>query len=322
MMKKNTLLLFAALLCAVMSVSAENPSPSIGEVHLESFNTDRIADAQEYFRRRMKNVRYTLWGVLGGLGFVLGGGLLYSSWKSESDKVLIDLEKKVAKAQEGGNDLYIKRLKALAASKQARQSGGLFNGMSGPIRLGVTLGTAGVVLNVGTQILNVVGGTLEELINLWLRGYRYWYNALEQEVRTAFAELREGLNQSRKVASSGFDPNSMKGMSRRYASQTRAIGTHYRADVITMYQVGLGKLERLVALMYLLASEENHAVIDRHASKSITVIDRFKESLQYDLNENTHGTLTHYSNHTMDLFQIVDETIQIFLTTYRVYLKK
>ena len=349
-MNKRLLLAFLLPLQFGQVFSENDRAPALGEISLEQFNMDRVVDARAHYKRRMRHVQYALWGILGGVGAVTVVGLGVAHVRNRPSVEQTNLQR--ATRQLGAvntSAVYAQapattapgappaqppmsipefqaltnQVNALAQAENGQTGGnqeGLLSGWSSPIKLGLALGVAGVVMTIGTQILHVVAGTLEELISLWVRGYQYWYNALEQEVKTTFAELRDSLNQARKIASSGFDSGVLKGPGRRYASQTRAVGTHYRADITTMYQVGLGKLERLVALMYLMAPEENHSVIHRHISKLSGMIEHFRDSLQYDLNENTHGTLTHYSNRTMELFQELDENIQILLTTYRVYL--
>lgn len=349
-MNKRILFLTLLLPLQVQAASVEPPrTTAIGEITLERFNMDRVIDARNHYKGRMRNVQYTLWAILGGIGAVtVAGGIaahVYSKPTIEQGQ-LQSLERRLGAVNAA--QVYApppetpgvqppmtpqqfqaltQQVQALSSAQRARgntsnDSGLLSGGWSSPLKFGFMLGIAGVVMTIGTQVLHVVAGTLEELISLWVNGYKYWYKALEQEVRTTFGELNDALVQARKIANSGFEGGTLKGPGRRYSSQTRAMGKHYRSDIATMYQTGLSKLERLVALMYLMSSHENQAAINRHVSSLAKLIEQLRDSLQYDLNENTHGTLTHYSNRTMDLFREFNESNQIFLSNFREFFAK
>ena len=188
------------------------------------------------------------------------------------------------------------------------------------IKLGAALGVAGLVLTTGQNVLRVLSGTLEDSLSIWWRGYKYWYNAEEQKLRSTLINLRESLQQARKIAQSGYDATAFaRTRSRQFGY---AMTSHYRADITTMYQVSMSTLEKVVALMYTMAPEEHHRAIYGYVSKQNSLISKLAESLQYDLNENTHGMLTHYSNKTIDLYHELFESIEIFLSTYRAYLHR
>lgn len=223
------------------------------------------------------------------------------------------------------------RFKKRKDERAERRGDGIMNRAMSPVKWGLAIGLGGLILTTGQHALRVLSGTLEEALNLWWHGYMYWYNTLEQRVRSTMGELRDGLHQARKIAQSGVDA-ALLTRQMRHTAPGHTASTHYRADITMMYQISVGMLERLVALMYIVAPQENHTAIYRNVKKLAHLINGYEDengehvdglgdSLEHDLNENTHGTLTHYSNKTIDLYHDVFEFTQIFLTTYRVYLK-
>lgn len=181
-----------------------------------------------------------------------------------------------------------------------------------PVMLGLTVGIAGLVFTTGQHALRVVSGTLEEALNLWAHGYKYWYNSLAERVQATFNNLRESLIQARKIAQSSYDPGVLTRHVQRLSSGA-VVSTHYRADIITMYQVGLGMLERLIAVMYLRAPEEQHVALHNQAIKLSHKINAFANRLERDLNEGTHGFLTDYQDSTLEKYHAAFEEVQILL---------
>lgn len=223
------------------------------------------------------------------------------------------------------------RFKQRKDEREERRGDSLMGRAMSPVKWAFAIGLGGLILTTGQHALRVLSGTLEEALNLWWRGYMYWYNTLEQRVRSTMGELRDGLHQARKIAQSGVDA-ALLTRQMRHTAPGHTASTHYRADITMMYQISVGMLERLVALMYIIAPQENHTAIYRNVKKLARLINGYTDkqgkhvnglgdNLEHDLNENTNGTLTHYSNKTIDMYHNVFEFAQIFLTTYRVYLK-
>lgn len=183
-----------------------------------------------------------------------------------------------------------------------------------PVMFGMAVGVAGLVFTTGQHVLRVISGTLEETLNLWARGYTYWYNALAERVQASFNNLRESLIQARKISQNNYDPGVLTRHVQRLSSGA-VVSTHYRADIITMYQVGLGMLERLTAVMYLRAPEEQHAALHNQTIKLSHKINSFADCLERDLNERTQGFLTHYQEETLEKYHQAFEEVQIILAT-------
>ncbi|MDQ5890447.1 MAG: hypothetical protein QG604_321 [Candidatus Dependentiae bacterium] len=337
-------ILVLSCVCMVQNLSAETPDQTF-IISLSRFNLDRVDAARRYFERRMRRLKTITMGASGAVVLGVVGKYVISHWRS---RALSEVDDKRRKEYEFARERLVelsKDSKATAVEIQAktalatelRLSG---QGMPGSavtelpqkpeskitetLRFGLTLGAIGFIVTSGQQVFRVCSGTFEEMLYLWWNGYEYWYSPLEDQVRAVMNQLRDSFYQARKVAQqSTTDQQSLiPTRQQRRVPLTYEISSHYRLDIVTMYQQLIGGFERLTALMFLMSPSEHHSVMQQHIGAIANKLDRVAYSLECDLNENTHGMLTHYSNSTLDGYHESVEAISIFLTTYRTYLRK
>ncbi len=345
--------LVLSLFCATSAVSAALiDQPTI--ISLSRFSPDRVAAARSHFERRMYQIKRTTLGVIGvlGLGVVVKYG---PSWwraykgpsdaekeKTEEMRVLDErlqnaLRRLDAVKDDAARTVASSELAAVNGAIEAklnlyRQKDGIKRveaptqqqGIVGStLRNAALLGIAGLVLTSGQQIFRVCSGTIEEVLYLWFKGYEYWYSPLVEQLRALMNELRESFYQARKLAQqSNNDPQLLLARQQRRGAVSYEISTHYRLDIVTMYQRMVSTVERLVALMFIMAPMDHHPVMQQHIVAIAGKLNRVSELLECDLNENTHGMLTLYSNATLDAYYECVEAITIFQSTYSTYLRR
>ena len=326
----------------------ESPAPA---TRLSRMSMARIDAAHLYYRSRMRRIQATIYTTL--LAGAVGIGAGVYSWKNRRqsneevkhlEELRDGLEKQITqdyakgetpspepsnkeerKRVESRIKIYNERIARLLGKGPSQQFNGTFWGtvVGQPLKVALTLGLAGLVVTAGHQVFRVVSGTLGEVLQLWWHGYEYWYSSLEEQVRTLMNELRESFYQARKVAQqTSTEQQLVIARQQRRAPLAYEISSHYRLDIVTMYQRLIGAFERLVALMTIIAPSEHHDLMQQNIATIVAQCERLAVSLEADLNENTHGMLTHYSNRTLDLYHECAERMTIFLTTYRVYLRK
>jgi hypothetical protein len=322
---------------------------------LSRMSVERIDKALLSYRGRMRRIKATSYATVAGIVGLAGYGM-YRAWTGGKSKDVQHLEKnrqqlldqltgetqdtrsndKMPNKVTISEDQQVFLQRQIAAytteidQKQNLQpasnaNNGTFWGIvtGFPIRAALTLGFAGLVVTSGYQVFRVVSGTLDEALQLLWHGYEYWYAGLEEQLRTLMNELRESFYQARKVVQqTSTEQQLIIARQQRRAPLAYEVSSHYRLDIVTLYQRLVGAFERLIALMLIIAPEEHHEVMQQQVAAIIAQFDRFAISLESDLNENTHGLLTHYSNKTLDTYHECIERVTIFLTTYRVHLRK
>jgi hypothetical protein len=325
---------------------------------LSRMSVERIDKALLSYRGRMRRIKATSYATVAGIVGLAGYGV-YRAWTGGKSQNVRALEKQIISLQDAlsGRDkqdpekrtngtvpanpgLTLEQIQQLEAQVRALQgqrdlafnqqpasnanNGTVWGILTGiPIRAALTLGFIGLVITSGYQVFRVVSGTLDEALQLLWHGYEYWYAGLEEQLRTLMNELRESFYQARKVVQqTSTEQQLIIARQQRRAPLAYEVSSHYRLDIVTLYQRLVGAFERLIALMLIIAPEEHHEVMQQQVAAIIAQFDRFAISLESDLNENTHGLLTHYSNKTLDTYHECIERVTIFLTTYRVHLRK
>lgn len=197
------------------------------------------------------------------------------------------------------------------------------NLFSQTLKMGVAIGVAGLIITAGHQIFRVTSGTLDEMIQLWWRGYHYWYRALEEQTRGIMTELREVLYQARRTTQqTPTEQQLLVTRQQRRGNIATEMNSHYRLDIITLYQRLVGSFERLVGLMLIIASPEQQMAVQQSITTIAEHLNAVAQSLECDLNDSIQGVATHYSNETLDRYYEVVEAITVYFTTFRMYLKK
>jgi hypothetical protein len=325
---------------------------------LSRMSVDRVDKALLHYRARMRRIKATTFATVAVLAGLTGYGV-YRAWTGGKSKEVKDIEANIRALQDqlsgkssqsstdknngvipknpGYSDLQIKQIEAQVRALQGQRdlalnvpsttrasSGSVWDIVTGvPIRAALTLGLAGLIITSGYQVFRVVSGTLDEALQLLWHGYEYWYSSVEEQMRTLMNELRESFYQARKVVQqTSTEQQLIIARQQRRAPLSYEVSSHYRLDIVTLYQRLVGAFERLIALMLIIAPEEHHEVMRQQVAAIIAQFDRFAASLESDLNENTHGLLTHYSNKTLDTYHECIERMTIFLTTYRVHLRR
>jgi hypothetical protein len=313
---------------------------------LSRISLERVDKALLHYRSRMLRIKATTFATVAALAGLTGYGA-YRAWTGGKSKEIRDIEtqiqaynKRIIDADQSTPSLtgdQISRLQAQITALQSNRNlelgvqptsqthNGTFWGIvtSFPIRAALTLGFAGLVVTSGYQVFRVVSGTLDEAIKLLWHGYEYWHAALEEQVRTLMTELCESFDQARKVVQqTSTEQQLIIARQQRRAPLAYEVSSHYRLDIVTLYQRLVGAFERLVALMIIIAPAEHHEVMQQQVASIIAQFDRFAASLEVDLNGSSQGMLTRYSNKTLDTYHECIERTTIFLTTYRVHLRK
>jgi len=322
---------------------------------LSRFSLDRVDKAVLHYRKRMFRIKATTFATVAALTALTGYGV-YRAWTGGKSKDVKHLEANrqklldqltgetadtrasntvprtvnltqdqlnLIRQQIDAYNLEINQRSGVQSTSQAHN--GTFWGIvtSFPIRAALTLGLAGLVVTSGYQVFRVVSGTLDEAIKLLWHGYEYWHAALEEQVRTLMTELCESFDQARKVVQqTSTEQQLIIARQQRRAPLAYEVSSHYRLDIVTLYQRLVGAFERLVALMIIIAPAEHHEVMQQQVASIIAQFDRFAASLEVDLNGSSQGMLTRYSNKTLDTYHECIERTTIFLTTYRVHLRK
>lgn len=311
---------------------------------LSRMSTSRIDAALSHYRGRMRRVQATIYTTIVAAVGLTGVGVYQLKNRNKGDKksiqqnqTLVALQNKIlalnpeSEADREKASLLNLQQQTLVNQMTRRNSNqaqadtstfwGLINTQS--IKFIFTVAGIGLAITAGHQVFKVLAGTLEEMLQLWWHGYEYWYTSLEEQVRTLMNELKESFYQARKVAQqTSTEQQLVIARQQRRAPLAYEVSSHYRLDIVTMYQRLIGSFERLVALMLIIAPYEHHDLMHQNVAMIIGQCDRLATSLELDLNENTHGMLTHYSNKTLDMYHECVERMTIFLTTYRVYLRK
>jgi len=323
-------------------------------ITLSRFSPDRVAAARSHFERRMYQIKRTTLAVLGGIGLgvvIKYGPGWYRAYKgpTEAEKKKIEEFEKLDARLQGAlarlDAVESDAARATASAEVAAINGSIeakYNyyaqkegakrpeapqqqsGIIGTtLRNAALLGIAGLVLTSGQQVFRVCSGTMEEVFYLWVKGYEYWYSPLVEQLRALMNELRESFYQARKIAQqSNNDPQLLIARQQRRGAVSYEISTHYRLDIVTMYQRIVSTFERLVALMFIMSPIDHHPVMQQHIVSIAVKLNRVSELLECDLNENTHGMLTLYSNATLDAYYECVEAITIFQSTYSTYLQR
>jgi len=313
---------------SVSSVSAQQ----VDRLHitLNKFDTGRVSALKDHFKARMKKIRLVLLGAATAV-VGLGAGYYYKTSKEQAvgdvdvnniTNTTDSLQEKLLKMK-----LLVSERKARtysSASGQSKNNNGFLERLlEQPLKMTLWVGLGLTLLASGHQIFRVFSGTMEDALQLLWYGYEYWYASYEEQTSTIVAQLRESFNQARKAASqTTLEQQLLFARQQRRADFSYQVNSHYRLDIVTLYQRLISSLERIVALMLIVLPEENHPLINQHVAVIQAQINATGESLERDLNENTHGTFTHYSNNTFDLYDESADSIGIFLSTYRTYLPK
>jgi len=324
----------------------DSSDPIPATTKLSRISLERVDKALLHYRSRMLRIKATTFATVAALTVLTGYGV-YRAWTGGKSKEVRDIETQIQdlnnqiinadQSQSRLTDGQIIRLQARITALQSNRNiklgvqstsqtyNGTFWGIftSFPIRAALTLGFAGLVVTSGYQVFRVISGTLDEAIKLLWHGYEYWHAALEEQVRTLMTELCESFDQARKVVQqTSTEQQLIIARQQRRAPLAYEVSSHYRLDIVTLYQRLVGAFERLVALMIIIAPAEHHEVMQQQVASIIAQFDRFAASLEVDLNGSTQGMLTRYSNKTLDTYHECVERTTIFLTTYRVHLRK
>lgn len=321
---------FAYVLIGVLSMSTVS-AQQMDRLHikLHAFDFDRVLASKKYFEKRMAKTRAVLLGSAAVLAGSVAGYYGYKKYQ-ETTVQTSDIDSKIhAINATGGSDAEkLVKMNLLASERKARsfdsnhhQPGGLLERViERPLKMTLWVGFGLTLLASGHQIFRVFSGTMEDALQLLWHGYECWYVKYEDQVRTLMAQLREAFYEARKMAQQSSVEQQLLLARQQRRAQLSAMNAHDRSGIVMRYQELVATLERVVALMLIILPEENHPLVNQHVSVIQTQLNAVGESLECDLNENTHGMLTHYSNNTLDSYHECVESIGIFLSTYRTYL--
>ena len=321
----------AYIVLGALSVSGVS-AQQVDRLHitLNKFDTARVSALKEHFKARMKKIRLVLLGTATAV-VGLGAGYYY---KTSKEQAVGDADVKNITNSADSPEQKLLKMKLLASERKARayssasgqsknNNGFLERLLEQPLKMTLWVGLGLTLLASGHQIFRVFSGTMEDALQLLWYGYEYWYASYEEQTSTIVAQLRESFNQARKAASqTTVEQQLLFARQQRRADFSYQVNSHYRLDIVTLYQRLISSLERIVALMLIVLPEENHPLINQHVAVIQAQINATGESLERDLNENTHGTFTQYSNNTFDLYDESADSIGIFLSTYRTYQPK
>jgi len=345
--------LFVLCLAVSTSIMPQGTAPLLEEqrrhgVSLLRVSLDRIVMAQAHYKRRMNKARAGSTLLVFGVPLFLIGsawGIPYARRKYYERKNAADLKAVKKRVEEAKLFLQdertpeneadqLRNLETLQGfrAEQARLEGE--GGGQAPqaqasasfwresLKFGCALGIAGVVMSGGHQLLRVFSGTIDEMIQLWWRGYEYWYVALEEQAKGLMEDLVEVLFQARRMTQQTTTEQQLLAARQQRYGQVNQVSASYRHAVVKSYQVLVPNLERITALMFIIAPGENHMLIRQQFNSFATKLDKLAEALEVDLNDNVQGLPTHYSNNSLDACHEVRESMTLFLSTFRTYLKK
>ncbi len=328
------------LYCAISFFSVNLCSVSVDRLHikLNRFDFDRVAAAKKYFEKRMSKTRGVVFGTLATGAALAGSAALYSWYQKDAHAFKLDeIQKKIDAIKNGTDErgaaydnktkesllkqlnLELNILSQAHQRQQATpQNTAVDRFIATPLRVSFWGGMLLIALASGHQVFRVVSGTMEDALQLLWHGYDHWYIEYEAQLDRLMKQLREAFYQARKAAQqTGIEQQLLMARQQR---RMQAMSSHDRLDIVTLYQQVISCLERVVALMFIVSAEEHHPLMQQHLTVIQSQVTRVAESLECDLNENSHGMLTHYSNNTLDFYHECVETIGIFISTYRTYL--
>jgi|GEM_PF-6429304 len=276
------------------------------QTKLARLNAKRIQAASRDLRTMMKRVRNWSFGVTGSSLLVVGAVLYWAAHNQE----------KVLKIGEIDTDDYspnAARRMRYALAKRQYQQGRWTEAAKQNFSLVFAAGAAGFALSTLKPLATAISERFKDAIELWWYGYDAWFAREQQQFDKEFKSLRNSLHQARAVQSRYEQQRNMR-MSREELPET-----YYRDEIMILYQRNLARIERMIALMYLIAPKSNHAEIADNVHKIALVIHSFASKLEEDLNVNSRGFLTHYSNDTLDLFHKLYEQLRPLFANFQVF---
>lgn len=205
------------------------------------------------------------------------------------------LKKKKVQAMSDANNMWVLMGKATV--------NGLFLTISATIASGLV------------PVLHHIYDSVDSARKLWSKGYMHWYSLTEHRLIETINTLLDSLHQARE-AQKRSEANPVVRIDKQ-----GTIASYYRSSIMSSYHELVSLFERTSALMYALVDEHKRPLLVHDVQSITSKIDAFARQLEFDFNENTEGILTRYSNRTMETFQILYDSISMYLDKFNLFVK-